>query len=240
MVILLAALTFQTLPDRSGEADFRTLLTTLGAIKSAQIGINRSARESKGGAFMTDREAQVWYADGSRYRILECSYWGDSQVLISDGKTAVQDPCDDSQPLVLRNGTNSIGGSSPDFEAKGPWGFALFDLLRGLGAFDQIVAKDGFIRRMDDRLELQTKTIGTMTIWLKDGLPSRVEYDNRPALEAAYKENPEWNAPVDDPMVREDIVFKMNQKIDSRLLDTTVPKGRVVEDKRKAKPPTFR
>lgn len=224
-------------PDRSGEATFRKVLADLGSLKGVGIRVARSIRDTKGGAFQADRQYMVWYQGPTQFRVVVGSYWGDGMTLVADSKVCSQDNGDESQPITLRNVTQSLVENCPDLETKAGYGALFFTLLKGDRAFDQIVAPDGQVKLVGNTLEVKTRDIGSLRITLIDGRAVGLEYDNRPALEAAYRLNPLWNAPVDDPMVREEWTITTREKMPKGLFDTSVPSGRAIDDRRNKKPP---
>lgn len=65
----------------------------------------------------------------------------------------------------------------------------------------------------------------------QDGI-SKLVYDNKPTLQAAYRFNPLWNPPVNEPMTQEIVSYEPRPSVGRDYLSTLVPKGLPVIDER--------
>lgn len=226
----------QDKPDRSGEALLKSLFVSAGAVKNVTADIAHTSRENANSAFMADRTTSLWYEQGQKFRIQVASYWGDGRLFIADGKTLAIDPLDDGQPIILRNVGVDFMASSSEFVPKAGVGMMTLYFLMGQRGFDQLVDPNGEIvevkRRQGHAVLFKSKGNGTVRVFWDKDLPDRIEFDNKPAMEAAYRLNPLWNAPVEDPLNVEDITWRRGAKFDKWVFDTSPGKDRMVTDER--------
>jgi hypothetical protein len=109
----------------------------------------------------------------------------------------------------------------------------MLQFLGGQAAFDRLVDMTVPVKRLaDGHLQFKSRANGVVDLWLKGGEPVRLEFDNKPALNAAYRFNPIWNSPVDDPLVREDIIIRRNLRMPRGVFSVIPPKGATVRDER--------
>lgn len=217
------------------EVELRQVFKNMGALRNAMIQVAHTSRESKSGTFLYERASSLMYASPNRFRLELNGYWGDTKLFICDGKTLHIDPSDDMQPIVLRPAPADLLASSGELTPKAFGGAMTWELLRGERGYDEVLDPNGEITKQGSTIAFKTKSNGRAWMTVENGWPSSIEFDNKAQLQAAYRFNPFWNSPVDDPMTREDIRIHPSARFPKAAFSTAVPKGRLVDDQRKPK-----
>jgi hypothetical protein len=221
----------------------RQLLDNVGRLKAAHIYLGTMARDASDQPFSPGYEADLWTLEGGRFRIQFSDMWGDLRLLVCDGKTLEVDDGDDSRFVTLKDSPKTLVDADSSLLSHGDHGNPFFYALQGTAAFDKLVSKDSSITKTDDgngrvALRFDSTDFGGTTIYYKDGrdpLPLRIEYDNLPYLKQQYSMFPEFSDEPRDPMTELEIRYISLTSPDKWTFDTTVAKGRFVQDLRSKK-----
>lgn len=230
-------------PDRSGETAFRQILKWAKGLDNVHIVIAKSYRESAKMPFYPDSRVDLWLS-GSRFRYETSGYWGDGQVVVSDGTSVLNDSMSEYEPAVMADAKGSALSTLKELKIEVDDVSPLFTLMAGPEQIDKIVEKTAFIRQEPDHgdekaVAFAHKKLGTVRLnyHLVRGMPllDRIDFDNMPVLKEQAKANPEWaDEPDPGTLNRHDILLDSSRP-SGDLFQVKPAKGREVVDKRKKK-----
>ncbi|MCC7434123.1 MAG: hypothetical protein IT363_05510 [Methanoregulaceae archaeon] len=200
-------------------------------LRNVEISISRSRRLAKHEAQEAGSELVVRYAGQRRFRVDSAEYWGDGTTLVSDGKTLLVVSGGDGR-VSLRN-TAELLDAHPSLNPPGPSSAILFLFMKGRDSYKRLVADEPHFESGRNWIRFATKSLGVMTLTLRDGWIQEIAYDNRPGSLASYVMFPMWYERPQDPMEIEAITYLFAQRFPARTFDATPPKGVDVEDLRK-------
>lgn len=224
-------------PDRTGEAALRQLLTDMGRISRSEITIEKSARSNRSGVMEPDRVITLDYDSPTKFRIVETGVFGDCSMYVSDGKTLLEDPLDDSQKSVLSKAGRSIYASNKALALKGDAVSLVFYFLAGPTAFDSLVASDSPVTVSANTISFKSKDAGSVKVGYS-GTPGKervtsIEYDNLPYYQERAQRFGGFGRVPENPLTVENVTYREHAALDASLFRTTPHDPKNVEDKRK-------
>lgn len=216
----------------SPEAQLTAAFERMASLRNATVQIAHGWRENALSMFTFERFSFLSLESPNRFRLESNGYWGDAKLFVSDGKTLLVDACDDAIPIVLMKAPENILTASQELEPKPFSGAMTWVMLAGAKGLDRIRDAAVPVTQKGDTVSFRSRGNGQVWVTLKDGLPTSIEFDNKAQLKAAYRFNPFWNNPVDDPMTREEITVQSSTKFRKDTFSTKVPMGRKADDGR--------
>lgn len=224
---MIALALLATAPD----IQLKDLFDRYGRLRSAEFSISRSRRLAKHEAQEAGTELLVRYADPRRFRVDSADYWGDSSTFVSDGRSLLVFSGGSDQ-ATLRN-TGDLLDAHPSLNLQGGASAILFLFLKGREAYPRLVAEEPKFESGRNWIRFATKSLGVMTLTLRDGWIQEIAFDNRPGAVASYLMFPMWYERPQDPMEIESVTYRFNVRFPGWMFATTPPKGLSVDDQRK-------
>ncbi len=179
-----------------------------------------------------EQTISIFRGSNGQFRVETAGYWGDARLWACDGKTLLIDPLSQYEPAVLRKAISFEAFVASEFKPQAYSGSLLAQMLMK-GAYNATVDTSVDVTRpRPTTLRFKSKANGFVELTHVGGVLTRLEYDNKPSLRAAYQFNPLWNAPVADPWTQELISFEPRPKVSKGYLSVTVPEGLAVIDER--------
>jgi hypothetical protein len=218
-------------PDRSGEPILKQIIGAMSGLKDAELHITTGTRSYKGQTYEADKSIILYVGGGARFQWILGSVWGDSGRFVSDGSTLMIDRMDEDRRVILKAAPANLASDPAIAELADPFVY----LFAGEKALEKLVAKDGFVRKLDGAVQFKSPQRGTVTLFYdKDFRVSRVEFDNRDWLEEQHKKFPDWWDAPDDPMTVQAVTYRFG-RLPVWAFDVRPPAGFAVQDERKKK-----
>lgn len=223
-------------PNRPGEAAFRSLLKALGALGETEVLLRTGNRPNPKGGILEPSRWQLFYRSPKVFRIEQASFMGGGSRTISDGTVLHRDTLGPRGPVTLSDMAESINEAAPTLRLGTAPGIFVA-CLQGEAAFERIVKTDGAIVAIPGGVMVETGSGWAAFLYTESGgkpVLNRIDLERR-------TEGTEPAKTYDEVLARNPSSVEIwwvstGKKLDDALFDTKAPAEVDVLDRRTKKP----